>query len=118
MNALAHATYRVLPNRGSNQYTPGLQRCPSTIFSDAHDSEPMAGAHTSLCELSFPLGLSALDSVTETVLLVPVGACLLAFPLTTTTSISHNLMIRKPFPGHLDFMVTRGGQFRNNCCVG
>lgn len=31
MNAITHTTSRVLPNRSSNGYTPGLHVCPSTI---------------------------------------------------------------------------------------
>ncbi len=66
MNALAHATSRVLPNRRSDRFTPGLHGRPSTILIGARDSEPMIGARASTFELPFPFRLSITDSVIKT----------------------------------------------------
>ena len=79
MYALIHATStRVLPSRRSSRYTPRLHGHPSTILFCAHDSEPTITSFASTSELSFPFGLSASDSVTETdetgVRLAPLGA--------------------------------------------
>ena len=79
MNTLTHATSRVLPNKRSNLYTPGLHGRPSTILIGA----------LKVTDLSFTVSIGALkvrgpsftDSVAGTcILLVLVGDCLLAFP--------------------------------------
>jgi hypothetical protein len=53
MNALSHTTSRVLLNRRSNQYTPGLHGHPSTILIGARDSEPTTGGRASTFALHF-----------------------------------------------------------------
>ena len=83
MNAITCNTSRVLPNKLSNLYTPGLHGHPSTILISGRDPEPTVAARASMSELSFPISLSFINSVAGTcILLVLVGDCLLAFPPT------------------------------------
>ncbi len=60
MNALSHTTSRVFPNRCSDQYTPGLHRCPSTILIGARNSKPLVSRRTSTSKLSSLVSLSPL----------------------------------------------------------
>ena len=60
MNAFSHATSRVLPNRRSDQYTPGLHGHPSTILIGARDSDPTDGRRTSTAKLPSLADLSLL----------------------------------------------------------
>jgi hypothetical protein len=52
MIALSHASSRVLPNRCSAWYTPGLHGRPSTILIGARDSETPVGGRASTSKLS------------------------------------------------------------------
>jgi hypothetical protein len=65
MNALSHTTYRVLPNRRSSGYTPGLHGCPSSILIGTRNSKPPVGGRASTSELSSLADLSLFKAVSN-----------------------------------------------------